>query len=171
MKRTQIIDKGDYVSLDISRFPLEQSILDSIEKNMIRLSKEKKLDIEIVRQANIYYFVAGTEVKKNRNGERELHLLIGIGVEKVSVPASSVIRLYQQEMHSSRLPCSTTIVSFLCYSNFIRNRWILPRSIKSTRVHDDYSLLIPYHMMNTPEWRGSVRFRRELFKKSLQNEK
>lgn len=169
MKRTQLIEKGDYVSIDTSRFPLEPFVQERINANMKRLSKERKLTLEEIKCAEIFYIVAGTEEKKNSYGDKELYMKIGIGDDITSVPAKSTIWLYRKETlnNSPRLPCANVFVSFLNESNFIKKRWLLPKSIIRAQVHDMHSMIIPYHMMKDKNWKDTVAFHKRLRKEKI----
>lgn len=158
MERKQLIEKGDYVSLADSRYPLEPFVKERIETNMKRLSEERNLPLEKVKRAHIIYIVAGTEEKLNEQGEKELYMKIGIGDEITSVPAIATLWLYPKESINSTLPCSTVFISFLNHSNFINKKWLMKYSIIRARVHDAPSMIIPYHMMKTPAWKSTVAF-------------
>jgi len=158
MKRTQLIEKGDYVEICNWRCEFEPLVKERLEANYKRLSKERNLTLDVVKQADIFYIVTGTEEKKNKYGDKEFYIKIGIGDDITSVPAISVHKLHRKEMLDSKLACSVTIISFLNYSNFINKRWLLTHSIMRSQVHDSYSMVIPYHMMKTENWKSIVSF-------------
>ena len=172
MIRKQLIEKGDFVCIDANRFPslMEPIVLEKLEANYQRLSKEKDLSLQEVRNAShIFYVVGGTEERKNEYGDKELYISIGIGDELVSVPACITTWLYRQENIGDTSPASTVFITFLNRSNFIKRRWFIGRSFFHSRVHDSWSLVIPYHMMKSKSWKGSVEFRRKLWKEKLEN--
>lgn len=173
MQRNQLIEKGDYVSLCSLRCErLELYIQERIKTNMKRLSKEKKLTLEEVRNAEIFYIVTGTEEKKNEQGDKELYIKIGIGDDVTSIPAITTLWLYRKETlvdSYSRLPCSNVFISIVNHSNFINKKWLMKYSIIRASVHDSPSMIIPYHMMKTKAWKSTVAFHKKRRQEETEN--